>query len=191
MRVVHTRETVRRRERVAGQWREQEETSSWYWATTLTRRQRSTRRVWQAGHRRWDVENACCNTLSMHWGWTTASSTPRRRSSQLRTDVIRGVGAALLLLAAEGESAVAGGDRDAAGFGGGTAAQLGPCGTGAVVSVVGPSARTSSVAQASSGPPERWPPRLRGGSEPCRPSAARHRRSAPARNLSGPASFKR
>jgi hypothetical protein len=43
LRVVHTEETVRRRERVAGAWREQEETQSWYWATTLTGRQRATR----------------------------------------------------------------------------------------------------------------------------------------------------
>jgi hypothetical protein len=68
LRVVHTRETVRRRERVAGQWREKEETSAWYWGTTLSGRQLSTRRVWQAGHGRWDVENDCFNTLSMHWG---------------------------------------------------------------------------------------------------------------------------
>jgi hypothetical protein len=31
-RVVHTVETTRRRERVAGQWREKEEQSVWYWA---------------------------------------------------------------------------------------------------------------------------------------------------------------
>jgi hypothetical protein len=68
LRVVHTVETVRRRERVAGQWREKEETSSWYWAATLSGRQLSTRRVWQAGHGRWDVENDCFNVLSMHWG---------------------------------------------------------------------------------------------------------------------------
>jgi len=68
LRVVHTVETVRCRERVAGQWLEKEETSTWYWATTLSQRQLSTRRVWQAGHRRWDVENDCFNTLSMHWG---------------------------------------------------------------------------------------------------------------------------
>lgn len=68
LRVVHTVETVRRRERVAGTWREKEETSSWYWAATLSKRQLSTRRVWQAGHGRWDVENDCFNTLSMHWG---------------------------------------------------------------------------------------------------------------------------
>jgi hypothetical protein len=68
LRVVHTRETVRRRERIAGQWQQTEATSSWYWATTLPQRQLSTRRVWQAGHRRWDVENDCFNTLSSHWG---------------------------------------------------------------------------------------------------------------------------
>ena len=68
LRVVHTAETVRRRERVAGQWQAKEETSVWYWATTLSKRQLPTRRVWQAGHRRWDEENDCFNTLSMHWG---------------------------------------------------------------------------------------------------------------------------
>jgi hypothetical protein len=68
LRVVHTVETVRRRERVAGQWQQNEETSVWYWATTLTRRQLSTRQLWQAGHRRPDAENDCFNTLSTHWG---------------------------------------------------------------------------------------------------------------------------
>ena len=68
LRVVHTQETVRRRERVAGAWREKEETSEWYWATTLTGRQLSARRVWRAGHRRWGVENDCFNDLSMHGG---------------------------------------------------------------------------------------------------------------------------
>lgn len=68
LRVVHTLETVRRRERIARQWQEKEETSVWYWATTLSKRQLSMRRVWQAGHSRWDEENDCFNTLSMHWG---------------------------------------------------------------------------------------------------------------------------
>jgi hypothetical protein len=68
LRVVHTVETTQGRERVARQWRAKEATSSWYWATTLSQRQLSTRRVWQAGHHRWDVENDCFNTLSTHWG---------------------------------------------------------------------------------------------------------------------------
>ncbi len=68
MRVVHTVETVRRRQRTARQWQEKEETSSWYWATTLSQRQLSTWRVWCAGHHRWDIENDCFNTLATHWG---------------------------------------------------------------------------------------------------------------------------
>lgn len=68
LRVVHTVETTRRRQRVAGQWLEKEETSTWYWAATRSKRQLCTRRVWQAGHHRWDVENDCFTTLSMHWG---------------------------------------------------------------------------------------------------------------------------
>lgn len=43
LRVLRTRETVRRRERIAGQWRETEETSSWSWTTTLSKAQLSTR----------------------------------------------------------------------------------------------------------------------------------------------------
>ena len=68
LRVVHTVETERRRERIAGKWQEKEETSVWYWATTLSRGQAGPRRVWRAGHGRWDEENDCFNTLSMHWG---------------------------------------------------------------------------------------------------------------------------
>ena len=68
LRVVQTVETVQRRQRVAGQWQQTEERSTWTWASTLSQRQLSTRRVWQAGHRRWDVENDCFNTLSTHWG---------------------------------------------------------------------------------------------------------------------------
>jgi Transposase DDE domain len=68
LRVVQTVETIRRRERVAGRWREQEETSVWYWATTLGQGQLGARGVWRAGHGRWDEENDCFNTLSMHWG---------------------------------------------------------------------------------------------------------------------------
>jgi hypothetical protein len=35
---------------------------------SVSRRQLSTRRVWQAGHGRRDEENDCFNTVSMHWG---------------------------------------------------------------------------------------------------------------------------
>lgn len=66
--MVRTQETVQRRERVAGEWQENEATSEWYWATTLTKRQLPIKGVWQAGHRRWDVENDCFNTLSSYWG---------------------------------------------------------------------------------------------------------------------------
>jgi hypothetical protein len=68
LRVVHTVETERRRERIAGKWQEKEETSEWYWAVTLSKHQVGPRRVWRAGHGRWDEENDCFNTLSMHWG---------------------------------------------------------------------------------------------------------------------------
>lgn len=68
LRVLHTLETTRRRQRIAGQWQENEDTQSWYWATTLSPRQLPTRRLWRAGHGRWDIENDCFNTLNTHWG---------------------------------------------------------------------------------------------------------------------------
>lgn len=68
LRVLHTVETTRRRERVAGQWQEREVQSQWYWASTLPTTQLATRPLWEAGHHRWDIENDCFNTLSTHWG---------------------------------------------------------------------------------------------------------------------------
>ena len=68
LRVLHTLETERRRERIARQWKQTEQTSSWYWATTFSRKQLSAREFWRAGHRRWDIENDCFNSTSTHWG---------------------------------------------------------------------------------------------------------------------------
>ena len=64
LRVLHTEETVRRREQMSGQ--EKEDSSSWYWATTLSKSQLSTRQFYYAGHGRWDIENDCFNMLSTH-----------------------------------------------------------------------------------------------------------------------------
>jgi Transposase DDE domain len=68
LRVLRTKETVRRRQRIAGQWHQTEETTTWCWATTLSKSQLSTRELWKCGHARWDIENDCFNTLSAHWG---------------------------------------------------------------------------------------------------------------------------
>jgi Transposase DDE domain len=68
LRVLRTVETVRRRERIAGQWQETDQTTTWSWATTLSKTQLSTRGLWRCGHARWDVENDCFNTLATHWG---------------------------------------------------------------------------------------------------------------------------
>jgi hypothetical protein len=68
LRVLRTEETVWRRERIAGRWEETEETTTWSWATTLTKGQLSTRGLWRSGHDRWDIENPGFNALSTHWG---------------------------------------------------------------------------------------------------------------------------
>jgi hypothetical protein len=67
LRVLHTEETIRRRERVAGRWQVKDETSRWFWATTLLKKQLGTWEMYRAGHGRWDIENDCFNTLSTHW----------------------------------------------------------------------------------------------------------------------------
>ena len=68
LRVLRTEETVRRRERIAGQWEETETTTTWSWATTLSKGEFSTRGLWRSGHDRWDIENLGFNVLSTHWG---------------------------------------------------------------------------------------------------------------------------
>lgn len=68
LRVMRTVETVQKRERIAGQWQEKEETTTWSWTTTLTKAQLSSRGLWRCGHARWDIENDSFNTLSTHWG---------------------------------------------------------------------------------------------------------------------------
>jgi hypothetical protein len=68
LRFLRTVETVRKRERIAGQWQEKDETTIWSWATTLKKAQLSTRGLWRCGHARWDIENDCFNTLATHWG---------------------------------------------------------------------------------------------------------------------------
>jgi len=65
LRVLHTEETVRHWDQLRHQQRE--ETSSWYWCTTLSKRQLGTRPFYDAGHGRWDIENDCFNMLSTHF----------------------------------------------------------------------------------------------------------------------------
>jgi hypothetical protein len=68
LRFLRTVETVHKRERIAGQWQETDQTTTWSWATTLTKAQLSTPGLWRCGHARWDIENDCFNTLATHWG---------------------------------------------------------------------------------------------------------------------------
>jgi hypothetical protein len=67
LRVVHTEERVSVRQRVAGQWIEQEQQHTWWWATTAPASLLPGRVACQAGHARWDVENDAFNVLGTHW----------------------------------------------------------------------------------------------------------------------------
>jgi PAS domain S-box-containing protein len=67
LRVLHTEETHHKRRRISGRWTKQIETQSWWWATSIPERQLSTRQLYQAGHKRWDIENGNFNTLGRDW----------------------------------------------------------------------------------------------------------------------------
>lgn len=58
VRVVRSQET----KRVKGEW----VTSDWFWVTTLSHAEATTRTIWEAGHRRWEIENQGFNTLVTH-----------------------------------------------------------------------------------------------------------------------------
>ena len=68
LRVLSTVERLHRRERIAGQWHETEQTVRWSWTTTLLKTQLSARGLWSFGHGRWGIENNGFNVLSAHWG---------------------------------------------------------------------------------------------------------------------------
>lgn len=58
VRVVRSQET----KKVKGEW----VTSDWFWVTTLSAAEATTRMIWEAGHRRWEIENQGFNCLVTH-----------------------------------------------------------------------------------------------------------------------------
>jgi hypothetical protein len=68
VRVVRTQETRRWRERVGGKWVAREQTTNWFWGTSIPRELMPARQIAQAGHERWSIENRIFNTLGAHWG---------------------------------------------------------------------------------------------------------------------------
>jgi hypothetical protein len=67
LRVLHSEETIRKRERVAGKWVHRTENQSWWWATTIPSDLMDSRRLWLAAHKRWEIENRLFNTLVNEW----------------------------------------------------------------------------------------------------------------------------
>ncbi len=67
LRVLHTLETETKRERIAGKWEKKTETHTWWWATTIPKAVMPSRQIWQAAHKRWEIENQIFNTLVTHW----------------------------------------------------------------------------------------------------------------------------
>lgn len=67
LRVLHTEETHYKRRRIAGQWLENTERKSWWWATSIPEGLLSARQFCRAGHKRWDIENKNFNSLGRDW----------------------------------------------------------------------------------------------------------------------------
>ena len=67
LRVLHAYETITKRERLGKEWIENVEDHHWWWATTFPHFQLSSCELWEAGHRRWGIEDDLFNTLSTHW----------------------------------------------------------------------------------------------------------------------------
>jgi hypothetical protein len=67
LRILHTQETIKRRERKAGKWVETIQTQTWSWGTTIPQSRLPTRALWEIGHAHWDVENDLFNDLVNHW----------------------------------------------------------------------------------------------------------------------------
>ena len=85
LRVLHAVETTHRRQRIARQWQEIEDTKSWYWATTLSPRQLSTRRLWHTAMGG-GTSRTIASTRSARIGaWIIATSMILRQSSISRS----------------------------------------------------------------------------------------------------------
>jgi len=54
--------------RIAGKWVEKEQTSSWFWGTTIPQAVIPSRQLRHVGHDRWKIENRIFNALGEHWG---------------------------------------------------------------------------------------------------------------------------
>lgn len=67
LRVVYAQETERKRKRIKGEWVETVNKHEWCWASTIPKEKLSVRRLWKAGHMRWDIENNLFNVLVNHW----------------------------------------------------------------------------------------------------------------------------
>ena len=68
VRVLRTAETWTRRERIAKKWVVREQTTEWFWGTSIPQDVMPPRQIAQAGHERWSIENRIFNTLGAHWG---------------------------------------------------------------------------------------------------------------------------
>ncbi len=67
LRVVYAQETERKRRRIKGEWVDGISKHKWCWASTIPQDELSVRRLWKAGHRRWEIENNLFNVLVKHW----------------------------------------------------------------------------------------------------------------------------
>lgn len=68
IRVVVSRETTRIRERIAGNWVEKIQKSTWVWTTNIPQGLMDAWAISRIGHSRWEIENQGFNDWVQNWG---------------------------------------------------------------------------------------------------------------------------
>ena len=68
LRIIGTEETYYETKTVNGKKEKVKITSTWFWATTISKIEVPTEKLIKAAHKRWDIENRIFHTLGKYWG---------------------------------------------------------------------------------------------------------------------------
>lgn len=68
LRIIGTEETYYKTKTVNGKKKKVEMTSTWFWATTISKIEVPAEKLIKAAHKRWDIENRLFHTLGKYWG---------------------------------------------------------------------------------------------------------------------------
>ncbi len=67
LRVLHTQESITKRQCRNGSRQVRKECHQWYWATTISQSRLPAEALWEAAHARWEIENDLFHNMSTYW----------------------------------------------------------------------------------------------------------------------------